>query len=43
VREALFAGLVQQLMHLIGNLEVNKSDVPIMVAVFKKSEEVILQ
>jgi len=39
----LFAGLVKQLMHLIGNLVVNKSNVPIMAAVFKKSEEVILQ
>ena len=37
VREALFAGLVKQLMHLIGNLVFKKRDVPIMVAVFKKS------
>jgi len=31
------------IMHLIGNLVVNKSYVPIMVVVFKKSEEVIQQ
>jgi len=43
VRETLVAGLlVKQLMHLVGNLVVNKSYVPIMVAVVKKSEEVML-
>ena len=36
MREALFAGLVKQLMHLIFNLVFNKSDAPLMVAVFKR-------